>query len=369
MNQIKNRPVNNFDLLRLVAATGVLYAHGFILYGHPTTYIPTDQGLAVELFYRVWRYFQINLGNLGVQVFFLISGYLISKSIISNPGQWGYWQKRLLRIMPGLIVCVLASVFLMGPLFTSLSLGQYFSTAGTYLYLKSISMYQLGSELPGVFSSHPAQEINGSLWTLRYEFTCYIMVALFSLMGIIKNRWAMVAVFIVMCLAYITIKVLGIGSKEVWNKLEYALIYTDLKTSKLVHYAAFFQVGILFNLFEKQVKLKGWMAAMGLVTIIAINMLDVKSLYWLQFPAMGAIVFYLSYIKLPERVRYPLGHHDYSYGIYIYGMPVQQMLIGIVGLTLNVYLYIALCVLAVLPFAIFSWHVVEKPMLALKPRG
>lgn len=153
------RPANNFDILRLIAASAVIFAHGFSLYGYDLDSRPTDMGLVQSLLFNFWRYFQIHAGTLGVYVFFLISGYLIAGSIIKDPGQWSYWQKRLLRIMPGLVVCIVLTAFVMGPLVTSLPLASYFSASGTYLYLLNITIYKAAYDftamLPGVFRTHP----------------------------------------------------------------------------------------------------------------------------------------------------------------------------------------------------------------------
>ncbi len=354
--------VNNFDVLRLISATLVIFAHGFILYGYDTSVRTSDSWLATQL-WSFWHFLQINAGNLGVEVFFVISGFLISKSIISNPAQWIYWQKRLLRIMPGLAVCVLLSALLMGPAFSKLPLATYFSEPNTWVYLVSISMYKLGSELPGVFSQNPLPEINGSLWTLRYEFTCYIMVAVFSLIGIIRSRGIMLGLYV-----FLLVLIMALQFYPLSHKLEYVLIYTDLATTKLLSFVALFMTGIVYNLFQPYIQIKGWHAGLALALTILIHQFPGLNLGGFTAPLSGVIIFWLSYLPTSAFVKHPLGNNDYSYGIYIYGMPVQQMVMALIGTSVSVGWYITISVVATLPFAMLSWHFIEKPMLSLKPK-
>jgi peptidoglycan/LPS O-acetylase OafA/YrhL len=152
------------------------------------------------------------------------------------------------------------------------------------------------------------------------------------------------------------------------NKLEYVLIYTDLKTSRLIFFAAVFMTGVVFNHFQSVLKIQGWQALIALVGVIVLINNPEWKLDAFQIPLKGLIIFYLSYLPASEKVRYPLGHNDYSYGIYVYGMPIQQMLFALVGTTLGIAGFTILSLISVFPFAILSWHLVEKPMLSLKPK-
>lgn len=189
-------------------------------------------------------------------------------------------------------------------------------------------------------------------------------VAFFSATYMLRSRWLMLGVLaaIVLVFAYIS-------EVPLPKKLEYGLVYTDMELTKLINFMGFFQVGVVFKLFEKEIKLNKWLFWACLAGIFAMNM---SGIYWLQgfrFLLYGVVVFYLSYVPLAEKYRYPFGRNDYSYGIYIYGMPVQQLIIFFLGTSLNIYLYTVLCLLAVLPMAMFSWHYVEKPMLSFKPKA
>src|SRR5438445_6117084 len=101
---------NAFDLLRLMAALLVVFGHSWVLTGHED--LLTFLG-------------GINAGDLGVGVFFLLSGYLVSASWLADPSLKRFAARRALRIYPAyaLVVAVLALV--VGPLVTRLAPAAY----------------------------------------------------------------------------------------------------------------------------------------------------------------------------------------------------------------------------------------------------
>src|SRR6476620_5096719 len=90
---------NAFDFIRFLAAFGVLYSHSF-----PLT------GLADH------KYFAgLSIGALCVFVFFSVSGALVMRSWERSPNLYKFFRNRILRIFPGLFVCLIFSAFLVGP--------------------------------------------------------------------------------------------------------------------------------------------------------------------------------------------------------------------------------------------------------------
>ena len=154
---------NNFDALRVFAALLVIYGHGCYLVGG------ADPGL--------WG---LPIARLGLDVFFSISGFLITSSWDRDPNPRSYFAKRVLRIFPGLIACVLATVFVMGSAASSLSVRVYLSDPSTYAYLNNIALYSV-QHLPGVFEPvRHDSTVNGSLWSLFPEWLCYMAVPLIA---------------------------------------------------------------------------------------------------------------------------------------------------------------------------------------------
>ena len=175
---------NNFDALRLAAAWSVLFSHQFPVTG---TTAPDWMNVAM-------------VGGAAVMTFFVISGYLVTLSWWNQPQFFAFAAKRSLRIWPALIVVVLLCMFILGASFTRLPSDAYLQQTGTWAYLRNIAL-DIQYTLPGVFSNHPiANAVNGSLWTIPIEVTCYAVLAIAGLVGLLKSRkvWAF------LCAAYLT---------------------------------------------------------------------------------------------------------------------------------------------------------------------
>ncbi len=298
----------NFDLMRLIAAVLVVVSHTFPLAGQAPL---TIRGVE-------------DLGALGVSVFFVISGYLVTGSYERDPRS--YLFKRLLRIEPGLIASLVVTVILLASV-TTASQAEYWRGAALYV-VRNALLYPATYELPGVFADAPhAGVVNGVLWTLRLEFTFYLVLMLIR--ANLKRIIALAAV----C---------ACG----WLALAFALPgWADQQWSRIAVLAArngfLFFAGSALWLTRAQVPL--WLGGVSA----------------LAFPIVGPLALPTAVLGLARSGRLPA---DLSYGVYIYAFPIQQQL-ALMG-QLNV----ATAMLAVLPFAAASWFLVEKPALRLKAR-
>ena len=166
---------NNFNFLRFLAATMVIVGHSFPLYGSSFDPLAKLTGT-------------LSLGPLALYIFFIISGFLITKSWIDKPELISYFKKRILRILPGLILATLFGFLIIGPLTTTVSLKDYFSDLGSWDYLRNI-FFQTRNYIPHTLEHNPySTAINGSLWSLPVEFWMYIMVAILGLFGFLTKR-------------------------------------------------------------------------------------------------------------------------------------------------------------------------------------
>lgn len=143
-----------FDGLRLLGALLVLLGHSYVLTGYAA---PTILGTEIH--------------SIGVKLFFLISGYLITASYLRDQNLVRFAVKRAARIMPALVAVVIATVIVMA--FVTDATPQHFA-AGAALYLARNVLLLPYHVLPGVFESNPyPRAVNGSLWTLPVEALMY----------------------------------------------------------------------------------------------------------------------------------------------------------------------------------------------------
>ena len=95
---------HQFDALRIIFATLVLLSHAAEI---------TDGDASRELFHR-FTGAPMTFGTVGVDGFFLLSGYLIVQSWLANPELLNFLRKRVLRIVPGYLVAVVLSTLAVG---------------------------------------------------------------------------------------------------------------------------------------------------------------------------------------------------------------------------------------------------------------
>ena len=323
---------NNFNLLRLFAALLVLYGHGYDL-----------QGQAPPSFLN---------HLLGLHIFFAISGYLIVSSWQNDPHLIRYLWRRSLRIFPALAFAVLLSILVLGPLMTTLDSNVYWGHSFVTNYLYNILLY-MSYNLPGVFSDNILpHSVNGSLWTLPVEFFMYITVALLG-MFCMNNRW--------LCLVFLTFWLtLSLG----WDSFGFGnyVVYGTLM-KPLTSLAAFFWAGVCIN---------RW----NIDRNFSLNSFAIVLIIWIFSFQLPTLELLLQYFTLPLLVvcfgnnacgRLNIFNKaDYSYGVYIYAFPVQQILVAEFP-ALPILGSIAICTLLTFILAAFSWHAIEKPLLRFKP--
>jgi peptidoglycan/LPS O-acetylase OafA/YrhL len=312
--------LNSFDLLRLLAATAVIFHHDWPLAGLP-----------------VRRLFSTDFGELGVGVFFVISGYLVTASWRRGPRLGDFLKKRLLRIEPALIVSLAVTALALGAYATTLPLADYFRSPEVWLYvLRNTLLYPVTYNLPGVFTHNPLPDsVNGSLWTLRLEFSFYLVVAALGLARLLTPRVVgalTVAAGAAFLLLHVARPDLGAGGP---------LRLADISALN----GFLFLAGAFLNLRDRPVPV--WAA-------VLLTPLLLTPVWIFGLPALVVAVGSLRSVRLPG---------DISYGLYIYAFPLQQILAA------HGKLSFAAAVAATAPFAIASWFLVEKPALRLKPRA
>lgn len=334
---------NNFDFLRFLFASLVIFSHSFaMLYnGSLSAYDPLLH----------WTRGQAAFGGMAVDGFFLISGFLITKSWERSRSIGDFVQKRVLRIMPALVVVLLATVFVLGPLATNLPLISYFHSPRTYAYLAFMGTrnLHLTDQLPGVFTHNPLPyRVNGSLWTIRCEGLCYIMVAVMGLLYCYR-RPILVLTASVAAIGVMVAQAQHLNTLGDWADSFRVLVY--------------FLWGMTFYLYRNAIVYSRALLAVSLVGLIVSDMVGILPY---TLPLFGTYWLFYTAFSRGLRLQGFARHGDFSYGLYLYAFPVEQFLVARFRplwnagtLTLVTFLIAGFC-------AILSWHLVEKHWLRRK---
>jgi peptidoglycan/LPS O-acetylase OafA/YrhL len=337
---------NNFDALRLVAAASVIFSHSFLI---------AEGTQSREWLIRLTGN-QCILGLTGVFVFFAISGFLVTQSFEQTSNSLHYLAKRALRIFPGLFVATMVSAFVLGPLVTTLPLGAYLSRPEPYHYVFGNTLLdQTVHELPGVsFVDSPVGlEINGSLWTLRLEFLMYVMVLALGLLRLLTIRTALLLLaFGIACLHFEMLYPL-----EKWGWFFQLL-------SGWAWLVGFFAAGMLLY------KLRDTRIFDGRIALFALAGLILSVPFRLFIPLFPVFGCYLAlWLALSPRLPVvPAARFgDLSYGLYIYGWPAEQAVIWLFGGRAAWWQIFLIALPTAAALAFLSWHLVERPMIRLKP--
>lgn len=337
---------NNFNLLRFVAAVMVIWSHSFALALGSGGSEPLRSTLGVTF------------GSIAVDIFFVTSGYLISASLVSSNTIFRFAWARILRIFPGLIVATLITVVFVGLFITSEAVAQYFSERTTWKFLIKNSVLVQGVEygLPGAFIDNPiSYAVNGSLWTLPKELLMYAVLAMIWLVAGLMSQIRLgerKRIFKVL----VSITFLG-------SALFYFLVLKEFVEDSNARLLTVFCFGACISLFRDRLPVDGRLViAMGVAILLStVHRQLFFFAYTLFFPYVVICCALWQSGRLQDFNR--IG--DYSYGLYVYAFPVQQVIVSFVRGVQPVGLF-GLSFLVTLALAFLSWRFVEKPALSMK---
>jgi peptidoglycan/LPS O-acetylase OafA/YrhL len=301
----------------------------------------------------------LTFGTLGVDIFFVVSGLLVTRSLLERRAIGFFVLSRALRILPGLAVVLALSAWIVGPALTELPLREYFASRDAWSYVArnlALADYQWG--LPGVFTSNPVRDaVNGSLWTLQPEVQMYGLLLLLGVIAAAGGTW----------LSHRRPILVGIGmvAAIAWGWANHGdLAGHTLEPSSLDRLAPYFGIGALLYLVRRVVPntvllpVAAWIIAIALRgTVLFVPAFAVTlalSIVWLAYARLGS---------LKRWGRYG----DFSYGLYIYAFPVQQTLVALFP-TWGLSPHLVAAYPATLLCAVLSWRFVEAPALSLKKR-
>lgn len=331
---------NFFTPLRLVFASLVVLGHSFIIGLR-------DAGAEPQLLYHY------TFSYLAVNLFFIASGFLVTKSMVFRGDTPSFISARALRIFPALIVHVIFVMIVIGPLATKTPLGQFFSDPDWYLQpLKVLTFFETNMNMPGIFETNEEQIGSAPLWTLRFEVLAYIgTLGVFSL-GLLRKKWMVLMQFILPSLGWILALHFGLFEKlpaTIENLFRFGIAY-----------------GLGATIYAYRDRLSFSWITLGILAAASYLLRETPVVEVLMNTLLAWLVFRVAYMKMPN-IKWMQRIPDLSYGIYIYHWCVLQLLFYWFP-TLNL---IELFVFGFVPTVILSalsWYIVEKPALRSKTR-
>ena len=335
---------NNFNFIRLLLACLVVISHSYIFID--------GNYIREPLFYLFGNY---TLGQLAVNCFFILSGYLVTDSWESLPLMIPYLKKRLLRIVPGFLVAVAITIVIIGPLLDH----QLWNYLPLTRFIQALLF--LNFNIPQVYNGHTFPVLNGSLWTIHYEFICYLLLGAAGASGMLRQRHWIISLFALSVLVWLAA---GIADAHHWSNIpmEYSAILR--RGGNYIRFVPLYLTGVCWYIWRDHLRLT-WKNFCVAVIFFVLLMLC-------KYGPQLAMTLPLAY------VLYALGHSpiktlsifnraDLSYGCYLYAWPIQKLLL-LYGIPHKPWLLTLATIVCVFPLASFSWFCIEKPMLRLKPR-
>ncbi|WP_196806563.1 acyltransferase family protein [Methylobacter luteus] len=335
LEEILNKEKNNLDIFRVIAACMVIYGHAYPL---------SPEAGQIDIVRRLVRFDYS--GSLAVNIFFFLSGLVVTNSLLEKRNLIQFVISRIFRIWPALFITVFISAFILGPVLTKLPINEYFGSgdAFRYFYKSLILNYQLS--LPGVFVDNPwKNSVNGSLWTISYEVSAYLIVLSLFMVGLFKSKILPLILFLVILIDPL------LGNK---------LLFTWLPHKHHINMLApCFAFGSILAFYKDQISINFFLILGAWLLFYLFRNCGYK-FYFLYYAIFVSIIYIASLdfvIKLKPK-------SDISYGIYLWGFPVQQILASYFheyGVLFNQ--VSALCISIILGF--ISWHLIEKRCISL----
>ena len=299
-------------------------------------------------------------GDLAVDGFFLISGYLITRSWVSDPSVPRFLARRALRLYPAFVVASVISVFLVGPLGAAV-VGDYFHELNLRQVLAGFLLLR-EPLTPTVFAGTPVGSVNGSMWTISFEARCYLLAMLLGLAGLFRKRVTLLILTVAVGCA-ISYALPEAGQND--NQHVLFGIKAVRVSDWMAWFAALFLTGSCFFVFQSRIRFTLWGLALSICVLVA----SLFNAHLLRPGILlgGAYTVFALATMLGQSQTQRRTLPDVSYGMYLYGWPVQKLLGWYVaGLSPWPMFFLSLTISAALGW--LSWTFIERPALTQKPR-
>ncbi len=331
---------NNFRTLRILTALMVAATHClWVIYG----FEPDEKDVVLNVLMQA--------SHCGICIFFGLSGYLITQSLMTRPDFLHFTISRILRLCPLVIFSALLMGFVAGPFFSTASFADYYGDWRLWAYVPLNAVTYSDLALPGLFETAPAgSEINVSLWTLKYEVMGYIGLAMLAAAGLLTRRFLWV-------IGLIAIGFFCYVSYFTTLRAEIAFMQHGLR------FGFAFLIGALLYGYRDIMPLNIW----GVLSFTGLAIVTNSTPYMEPFRII-ALTYAALWIgtKPISSLLYIKPAGDYSYGIFVFHWPIAQMV-----LQLNPGISYGDLLLYVMPMtfglAVLSWNLIERPVLESRP--
>ena len=347
--RLSDKEDNAFDAIRLLLATLVVFSHSFFLIANRLDSEPLS----------LLTHGQTNSGALAVYMFFAISGFLVTRSYLLTANLPRYLAKRVARIVPGFWVATFVACVILAPLVADAPSSFFGAQKWPALIAQAMALRQV--DVSGILSGNPVHLIHGTLWTIKYEFDCYLGVALLGSLGLLAPRRAWAAYAVIMG-ALIAGRMGWIHLPTFDHGIQALLISSPDQWPYLF---PFFVAGSAFYVYRDYVPKLLPLCFVAILLIVISSMSG--GLYWVLL--IGA-TYLVVYAALSASVKMEMfGRRvDLSYGVYLYGWPVGQLVFYFSGQRIGSYPLFFLTMAITLMLAYASWLFVEHPALRFVAR-
>jgi peptidoglycan/LPS O-acetylase OafA/YrhL len=350
MNKPFDTTGNNLDFLRLLLAVTVIFSHSFPLGmgpNYPEPLLTLTHG-------------QSSAGTAAVNAFFVISGFLITNSFLRSRSIWGYFRKRIARIYPGFVVCMVLCVVIVVPIS-----GAHFVINHLPNRIADFAIRTLLLGMPNItdaFSHNPlgGNTINGSVWSIPWEFACYIALAVLGVIGILKRRSIVLLLFGLSVAYFVASAILA------WTGCLHANAWLHLlDTHPYIQRRGVpgaFLAGVTFYMYRDRIPHSTWLALCAGFALVASCFISHTWVFASQL-AGTYLIFWFGFhprINLHHFARYG----DFSYGTYLYAFTVQQLIVHWIGHSARPLVLFASALVPSLALGVLSWYCVERWFLS-----
>jgi peptidoglycan/LPS O-acetylase OafA/YrhL len=320
-----NKLNNNFDILRLIFSLSVFFAHWNTL---------TEQNLTALIF---------NLSGLAVDMFFVVSGFLIFWSFNNDQNKVAFFIKRFFRVFP-----LYAMLIILQSMFYFWVAGAGWSEVGKYFLSNIMFLNFLMPSVGDTLLNLKVNAINGSLWTLKNEVFFYVLVPM--IYGLYK-KWGfkgILVVYIFSAMYLFAVSYNGGGQLSVLFPAQLRLFLSGI---------------LLYILLDKREVNYSVFLTVLTVSILVSLLNDIFFISFFYPFLLSAILWLLAFKIKKIKINF-----DFSYSFYILHFPVIQLSLYFNVHPSNPLLGFVLLFTIILVLSFYSEKYIEKKLVTVGKR-